>query len=352
MAAYLLENGSSVGLWSRNYTHHEVQPDGTLLLTTTGAVEGTFSVPTIPTLAGIADYDIAVIALPATAYADLLPALAGHLGSNMSVIFSGSLSLAPLWLHEMAQARGQSPTIIAWGTTLLAGHFQATGALHIPFVRKTFDVAALPAQATPDSARLCAEVFGIEFGQAGSVLDVCLSNINPIAHAGQMIGNFSRIDRQENWLLFEHFSRSGINVAESLDRERLAIAKTFGATPRSLQQHYALSYRVEDAPIADMVRQIYENGSRTRGPRSLDHRYLIEDMPYGLAFLERLAACADLDCPVTSAVITLLEIMTDCPIRQKNRILDQVFFGEDSIDSITERCLGRSPAPSQPILSA
>ncbi|KAA0972379.1 hypothetical protein FPY71_04600 [Aureimonas fodinaquatilis] len=339
-AAYLMQKGHFVGVWSQSYSQHEAQQNGAVPLTTTGAVEGNFRLHTISQLADLSGYDVVFIALPATAYADVLPDLARHLPSHIKVIFSGALSLAPLWLREMAQSHGQTPTIIAWGTTLLAAHFQKKGVLHIPFIRKKFDVAAIPSCQTEQAARLCADLFDIEIGCARSVLDACLSNINPIAHAGQIIGNFSRIDRQETWLLFEHFTRSGINIAENLDVERLAIASAFGAAPRSLQQHYALSYNVTDAPLPRMVREIFEGGSRTQGPRALDHRYLFEDMPYGLVFLERLAACAGLNCPVMTSAITLLEVMTQRPIRESNRIIDTIFAGDDSVESIISRCAG------------
>jgi opine dehydrogenase len=340
MAAHLSQRGHSVGLWSRSFAAGAGEIPTSRSLTTTGAVEGTFEVDTLTSMTQLGDYQIVVVALPATAYADVLPELARHLAPHHHVVFSGSLSLAPLWLSDMAAQAGAAPVITAWGTTLLGAHFQPDGTLYIPFIRKSFALASLPATQTPASLALCRDLFGIAFEAAPSILDVNLSNINPVAHAGQLIINFSRIDRAEKWKLFDHFTESGVRVAEALDEERIALAAAFGAETRSLRRHYALSYPVSDADVVTMVRQISSNGSRTLGPASLEHRYLVEDMPYGLAFLERLAGHVDVKTPALTAAITLLEIMSGLDIRKGNRFLDAVLPSHACRATIIDRCRG------------
>lgn len=340
MAAYLTWRGHSVGIWSRSHDKSSDEQPGKLLFRTTGVVEASFEIAKLDSLSALGEYEVIVVALPATAYFDVLPDLARHLNSPHNVVFSGSLSLAPLWLHETAQKVGSNPIITAWGTTLMAASFQPDGTLHIPFTRKKFDLASIPVSSTPQSLTLCRGLFGIEFEATRSVLDITLSNINPIAHAGQVIGNFSRIEKSEKWKLFENFTNSGIRVAEALDAERLAIAAAYGARPRTLRRHYALSYPVQDGEIGMMVRQISDTGSRTLGPATLNHRYLIEDMPYGLAFLERLATNAGIEVPMLSSIISILEVMSGVAIRKGNRIIDAVLHPNDDTETIKERCRG------------
>jgi opine dehydrogenase len=340
MAAYLTRRGHSVGIWSRSLASSPRLHAGMVRLQTSGIFSDAFEIEALDSLSRIREFDVVVVALPATAYSDVLPALARHLTSRHNVIVSGSLSLAPLWLHDMARTSGVQPVITAWGTTLLAASFQPDGTLHIPFTRKRFDIASLPAAYTPQSLVLCRDLFGIEFDAARSVLDINLSNINPIAHAGQLLINFSRIDKSETWKLFENFTESGIRLAEALDAERLALASAVGSKPRSLRRHYAQSYPVEDTGLSAMVRQISEDGSKTLGPRALNHRYLIEDMPYGLAFMERLASAADMQLPMTSAVISILEVMTNTSIRKNNRIADAVIGTLEGKEALLERCMG------------
>lgn len=344
MAAYLARRGHKVSIWSRSLERSPRVRSGKVHIQTTGVFSEAFEIDVLDSFSRLVEFDVVVIALPATAYFDVLPKLALHLISQHNVIFSGSLSLAPLWLHEMSQEAvseaGSGPVITAWGTTLLAASFQPDGTLHVPFVRKRFDLASLPAFRTQPSLVLCRELFGIEFDAARSVLDINLSNINPVAHAGQLLVNFSRIDKAEPWKLFENFTNSGIRLAEALDSERLVIAAAYGSKPRSLRRHYALSYPVEDSAIATMVQKISEGGSKTLGPGTVSHRYLIEDMPYGLAFLERLARIAGVNIPMITSVISLLEVMTDTPIRKNNRIIDAVLRPSDRNDTLMERCIG------------
>ncbi|WP_375154771.1 NAD/NADP octopine/nopaline dehydrogenase family protein [Ensifer sp. ENS05] len=47
------------------------------------------------------------------------------------------------------------------------------------------------------------------------------------------------------------------------------------------------------------------------------HRYLIEDMPYGLAFFESLAHRVGVYVPVLISVISLLEVMYEVEIARR-----------------------------------
>jgi opine dehydrogenase len=333
-AAYLTLRGDDVAIWSRRARGTA----GPVTFVVTGAIEGMFAVRHFGTLAPLADFDVVILALPATAYLDVLPSLAENLHDHHAVLFGGALSLAPLWLHEMAGKCGRKPMIVAWGTTLMAASFLSAGELFVPFVRKRFDVAALPAVRTPEATALCRTLCGIDFEAARTVLDTSLSNMNPIAHAGQLIANFSRVDRQEDWRLFENFTQSAVNLAEALDAERQMIAAAYGARTRTLRQHMAASYDVADDTVAAMSRQIADGGSRSLGAKSRNHRHLAEDMPYGLAFYERLANCARLDVPAIGAALTVLELMCGANLRGANEILDRVVDRDAGVAEIIARC--------------
>ena len=108
--------GHRVGLWCPRGP----APPGaaSLTLRCTGALEATSEVAAIAGPAELPRWGNILVAIPATAYADVLGAALPHLRDGQAVIFSGALSLAQLWLHEAALRVGATPEIAAWGTTL------------------------------------------------------------------------------------------------------------------------------------------------------------------------------------------------------------------------------------------
>jgi hypothetical protein len=94
---------------------HRLARARAVTLTASGVVEGPFTVASFPAPESVAAADVVIVALPAPAYAGVLPRVAPHLSSSQHVFVSGALSLAPLWLAELAATHGHRPTVAASG---------------------------------------------------------------------------------------------------------------------------------------------------------------------------------------------------------------------------------------------
>ena len=57
------------------------------------------------------------------------------------------------------------------------------------------------------------------------------------------------------------------------------------------------------------------------GPITLRHRYVEEDMPFGLAFLEAMGAAAGVPTPAVSGALTLLGAASGQDLRAANWLL-------------------------------
>ncbi len=283
------------------------------------AMEGEATLPLVEGIAGIAGHEVVVLAIPGTAYRAVLPALADAVAPGATVIFGGALPLAPVWL---ARRLGGRAGVIAWGTTLATASRQADGTLRVGTIRARFDIAPLPPADPAASLALCRTLFGDRFGLAeGGVLASALSNINPIAHAAQVLPNLSRIDRREDWPLFGNFTESACAICLALDAERLAVARGFGIAVRDIATHYHLSYHVPLGPLAGIAAEMQKRGLGPLGPKTLPHRYVQEDMPFGLAFLEAAGRRAGVPTPAVSGALTLLSAAVGQDLRAANFLL-------------------------------
>lgn len=319
----------------------------TLSFESFGAIEASASVTILHDISAVAASDMVVVALPATAYQDVLPQLIPHLHDGQIVVLSGALSLVPLWIDDQARRLGKQLTLTGWGTTLGTARIRDDGRLKVGTVRGPFEMAVIPADQGERVVEVLKDTFGLTLRLAPSMLTPLLSNINPVAHAGQSIPNLTRMESGEAWSLFENFMDAGANIAEAIDAERVAIAAGFGLTVRSLREHYHLSYHVPKTPLPQVARAIVEKGSSPLGPNSIDNRYLDEDVPYGLVVYEALGKVLDVATPATSAAITILEIAKDTPYRQSNALIADLGLMAMSPAALLARVSGVSqPEPA------
>ncbi len=326
--------GHRVGVWC---PRTPAPPGERLVLRCTGKLESSVEVENLSGPQSLAGWSNVLVALPATAYADVLGMAMPFLHQRQTVIFSGALSLVQFWLRDAIQRRGPAPDLLAWGTTL--GTASRVQPLHakVATVRPRLGVSALPATRLQALTARCAALFGDRFDPAPAHLATLLANINPIAHAGQVIPNLTRIENGEAWRLFANFTSAGARIAEAIDAERLAIGRRFGIPLRSLADHYRLSYGVKGEDLAALAQAIEAAGLGAPGPQSIDHRYIGEDVPYGLVVLQRIGAIAGVATPCLDMAIALLGCALDRPYGQMNPVLAGLHLETETAESLAQR---------------
>ncbi|HKL50663.1 MAG TPA: NAD/NADP octopine/nopaline dehydrogenase family protein [Wenzhouxiangellaceae bacterium] len=170
-------------------------------------------------------------------------------------------------------------------------------------------LAALPNTHTRAVLDLVSDVYpGME--AAGNVLQTSLQNANPIIHPAVTLANAARIEMTGGDFLFyeEGVSDSVGRLIEALDSERIAIGERLGLTVLPdpamgmrqgymLESNYGAAYR--EAPGFKGI----------AAQPQLDHRYLNEDVGYGLVFMSALAEQLDLKVPGIDSVIAFASIV-------------------------------------------
>jgi opine dehydrogenase len=179
------------------------------------------------------------------------------------------------------------------------------------FLRSRASVAALPASRLQACHRRLVALLPGQFGQADSVLEADLANLNPILHPPGMVCNAGWIEATAG--KFGFYAEGGgpavARVMDAIDAERLALARALG---------------VRAVPFAELFRQLgFTAGGQGRAggayhaiqhselirpiqsPPRLDHRYLHEDVGWGLVPWMHLAAAAGRPVPTLTALTHL-----------------------------------------------
>lgn len=343
-AAYLEHHQIPVALWSPsgNSTQALAVGNGRGRLAYEGALQGEVEVGVLASADQLREFDVVLIAVPGHAYPVVLPLIAPHLHGKQLVIVSGALSLAPLWLHERAGTVGDRPVVASWGTTLATARHVGNGAgpakVLINTLRTRFEVAAIPAARLTETLQTCRALFGDRFTACDNILATALLNVNPVAHVAEVLPNLTRIDKRENWPLFDNLTPAAARIGEAVDRERQAIARAFGFNVRSIHEHTHLSYHVPLGGYADMAVAIHAKYGGPPGPTTLEHRYVLEDVPYGLVFYETLARVVNVPVPNISAAITLISSAYGRDLRADNALLAELSLEKLDAAALIAHC--------------
>ena len=171
---------------------------------------------------------------------------------------------------------------------------------------------------------------------ADSVLQMSLQNANPIIHPAVTLSNAARIEMTGGDFLFyeEGVSDSVGRLIEALDKERIAIGSKLGITVlpdpvMGMRQGYML---------ADNYGESYRTAPGFLGigaQPQLDHRYLHEDVGYGLVFMSGLGRQIGVETPGIDAVISVASIVMARDYRSEAaRTPDSLGIAELSVEAL------------------
>jgi opine dehydrogenase len=322
MAAVLLDRGHAVRMWTPSGVGVAPFKAGRPL-TVDGIMTGSFQ-PTAADSAAqaVAGAAVVLVAVPGNGHRAVIDAIAPHLAAGQIVVISSHCSFSALYLSQKLAARGVSCPIAAWASTVTTGRRKAPGAVNMSTLRKQLDVATVPAADPGPALDACRALFGERFKPAQDLMAVSLSNLNPPVHMANSLCNLTRMERGEAWSNYGCMTDAVGRLVEALDRERIALAAAFGLTVRTVQDHMHLSFDLPRGTVGDMAReQDKRRGGLPPGPTTLDHRYVTEDVPFGLVPLIAIARAARVPVPLHDAGVALFGALYGRDFAAENDLL-------------------------------
>ncbi len=258
------------------------------------------------------DAELIYVVGPAYSTEPFGEAVAGKLSEGQTVIVTPSSCGGALAFKRAAGLAVDDDSIRVAETSTLhyAVRLTEPGKVHVFLKLKAGNLlAALPGKHTSDILELISDVYP-SMEPAKSVLQTSLQNANPIIHPAVSLSNAARIEMTGGDFLFyeEGVSDSVGRLIEALDNERIAIGKALGITilpdpEMGMRQGY-------------MLKANYGSGYRKApgflgigAQPQLDHRYINEDVGYGLVFMSKLGEQIGVATPGIDAVINVASIV-------------------------------------------
>ena len=174
-------------------------------------------------------------------------------------------------------------------------------------------VAALPAARTPELMAALKGVYDTVV-PARSILEPALYNPNIIVHPAGALFNMGRIEHSkgEFWMYKEGITPSVKKIINGMDRERQAIMAALGYPPMTYEQVFTDLFNVSVAEFAV---------ASSKGPFSMQDRYITEDVPMGVTLTASLGRKLGIPTPTYDSIIHVASLVNETDYYQTGRNL-------------------------------
>jgi opine dehydrogenase len=164
---------------------------------------------------------------------------------------------------------------------------------------------------------------------APNILYTGFTNANAMLHVANCVANAGRIESEDSYKFYaEGVTPAVARLYEAINSERVAVAAALGASVPSLADWFDRVYGVHEATLVETCQRLTYNNDgpyqATGTPKSLDHKFITEDVPTGLIPMSALAAAAGVRTPAIDAVIEMVRSMTWKDFAAEGRSLERL----------------------------
>lgn len=287
--------------------------------------------------------DLIVVACPAVAHEYLAKNIANHLTDGQLILLNPGHTGGSLHFANLLRGLGCKAKIKLCETVTLTYICRMREPGKVEIYKRTANLrcAAFPGTYTADVIQEIQTIFP-NIVPAANVLETGFCNINAIMHPAGMLGNAGWIDKSGGDFLYY---REGITPVigawiDAVDKERLQIVHALGLEPmRFVDIFYQAGLTTSEARDSGSAYEaIHESepNKTIKSPASLDHRYIREDVGYGLVPMSGIAELLGLRAPVMNALITLASTALGVDFRTEGLTVEKMGLANVKAEKLPE----------------
>jgi opine dehydrogenase len=164
---------------------------------------------------------------------------------------------------------------------------------------------------------------------ADNVIHTGFTNANAMLHVANCVANAAQIERGQAYKFYaEGVTPAVARFYEAINDERVAVAAALGASVPNLADWFERTYGVRGKDLVETCQLLTTNSDgpyqATGTPKSLDHKYVTEDVPTGLIPMSALGAAAGVKTPAIDALIGVASLMTGKSFAAEARTLERL----------------------------
>jgi len=265
---------------------------------------------------------------PLVAHGQIIALNPGHMG--------GGLYLA----HEIHGLSGKRGLRMCEFTTLTYGcRMKGPAWVDIKHITRNLAFAAFPGKYQTALYEAIKPLYP-DIIPAKSVLETGFLCINAIEHPPQIICNAGWVEYTQGEYLFyyEGTTPSVGRVIDAVDKERMAVAAAAHVPTKPFVRYfYESGYTTASAAHLATAHAALQESAPNRwvkGPKNLDHRYIHEDVGWGLVPWSELGRVLQVPTPVMDALITLASILNQIDYRRDGLTLERMGLADKDVTAL------------------
>lgn len=285
--------------------------------------------------------DLIILMCPTHAHEAMASAVAAHLKPGQILLAAPGHTL--LLIPQVLRRHGLRRPVTC-ETATLPYICRLTGPARVVITQAARHLlfAAFPARETERLRALVAPVFPA-IRPAANILETVFRYTNAIHHPPATLCNVGRIEATAGDYshYYEGISPSVGRIIDLLDGERCAVAAALGVTvDRFVEQFYRMGYTTAEARDSGLAYEAFHQSAPDRwikAPASLQHRFLEEDVPFGLVPLAELGRLAGVATPTMDHLIHLASVAAGTDYRASGLTLARMGLrgmGREALDRL------------------
>jgi opine dehydrogenase len=164
---------------------------------------------------------------------------------------------------------------------------------------------------------------------APNILYTGFTNANAMLHVANCVANAGRIENGESYKFYaEGVTPAVARLYEAINGERVAVAAAVGASVPTLADWFDRVYGVRGVTLVETCQRLTYNPDgpyqATGTPKSLDHKFITEDVPTGLIPMSALGVAAGVNTPAIDALVEVVRSMTGKDFAEEARTLERL----------------------------
>lgn len=286
----------------------------------------------------IEDVDMILVAVPAFAHKFVAEKCAPHLKDGQIIILNPGHTGGALEFAVTLQELGVKEDIKVGETMTLTYATRRVGPAQVKvfILVKKLLFAAFPGKDTEEVIDVFKDLYP-SVVPATNVLETGLTNINAVLHPPGMILNAGWIEHSKGGFSFytQGLTQSVGSVCEALDKERLSLMKALGFKPISLVEWYNLTgySPLKNVSISESLRAS-ERQEEIKAPSSMKHRYIVEDVPYGLVPMASLGDMLNVSTTIMDSLINLSSLINRVDYWSEGLTVEKLGIPDLSLDDL------------------
>lgn len=324
MAAHLSLNGCRVFLWNRTKAHIKKVIE-TKKIHCSGMIEAYANIYKATSDIKEALTDILMIAAPSIAYEDIAKLLTPFVNKNHIIVLNPGRTFGALFFKKILMDNGcvSLPTILEMQTIIYTCRRDKANSVFLYALKNNVAVAAL--NSNFDAYDRLPKCFRERLNIKKNYLSVTLDNVGMALHPAPTLMNIGWIETNtcDFKYYYDGITPTIANFIQRMDNERALVAKAAGVHIESTYEWLLRTYNIKGDNLYSAIRNnpYYKD---IDAPKTINHRYIEEDVPNGLVPIESMAKAFNTTTPCISLVIDLANAATGKDYRKTGRKYEEL----------------------------